>query len=78
IKAFGGAVLGGIGSVPGAMLGGFFLGLVESVGPSLFLDGIGIKAPYELRDVIAYTLMILVLVFRPQGILGEHMAKKRA
>lgn len=78
IKAFGGAVLGGIGSVPGAMLGGFFLGLVESVGPSLFLDGIGIKAPYQLRDVIAYTLMILVLVFRPQGILGEHMAKKRA
>ena len=78
IKAFGAAVLGGIGSVPGAMLGGFFLGLVESVGPSLFLDGIGIKAPYELRDVIAYTLMILVLVFRPQGLLGEPMAKKRA
>jgi branched-chain amino acid transport system permease protein len=78
IKAFGAAVLGGIGSIPGAMLGGFFLGLVESVGPSLFLDGIGIKAPYQLRDVIAYTLLIMVLIFRPQGILGERMAKKRA
>ena len=78
IKAFGAAVLGGIGSIPGAMLGGFFLGLVESVGPALFLDGIGIPAPYQLRDVIAFTLLIMVLIFRPQGLLGERMAKKRA
>ena len=42
IKAFGAAVLGGIGNIPGAMLGGFFLGMVEFVGPSLFLDGLGI------------------------------------
>jgi branched-chain amino acid transport system permease protein len=78
IKAFGAAVLGGIGSIPGAMLGGFFLGMVESVGPSLFLDGLGITAPYQLRDVIAFTLLIMVLIFRPQGLLGERMAKKRA
>ena len=78
IKAFGAAVLGGIGSIPGAMLGGFFLGMVESVGPTLFLDGIGIPAPYQLRDLIAFTLLIMVLIFRPQGILGEQMAKKRA
>ena len=78
IKAFGAAVLGGIGSVPGAMLGGFFLGMVESVGPALFLDGIGIRAPYQLRDLIAFTLLIMVLIFRPHGILGERMAKKRA
>ena len=78
IKAFGAAVLGGIGSIPGAMLGGFFLGMVESVGPSLFLDGLGIPAPYQLRDVIAFTLLIMVLIFRPQGLLGERMAKKRA
>jgi branched-chain amino acid transport system permease protein len=78
IKAFGAAVLGGIGSVPGAMLGGIFLGLVESVGPALFLDGIGIPAPYQLRDLIAFTLLIMVLIFRPHGILGERMAKKRA
>jgi branched-chain amino acid transport system permease protein len=76
IKAFGAAVLGGIGSVPGAMLGGFFLGIVESVGPALFLDGIGIPAPYQLRDLIAFTLLIMVLIFRPYGILGERMAKR--
>jgi branched-chain amino acid transport system permease protein len=78
IKAFGAAVLGGIGNIPGAMLGGFFLGMVESVGPTLFLDGIGIPAPYQLRDLIAFTLLIMVLIFRPQGILGERMARKRA
>jgi branched-chain amino acid transport system permease protein len=78
IKAFGAAVLGGIGSIPGAMLGGFFLGLVESVGPALFLDGIGITAPYQLRDLIAFTLLIMVLIFRPNGLLGERLAKKRA
>jgi branched-chain amino acid transport system permease protein len=78
VKAFGAAVLGGIGNIPGAMLGGFFLGMVESVGPTLFLDGIGIPAPYQLRDLIAFTLLIMVLIFRPQGLLGERMAKKRA
>src|SRR5579875_554359 len=78
IKAFGAAVLGGIGNVPGAMIGGFFLGLVESVGPALFLDGIGITAPYQLRDLIAFTLLIMVLIFRPHGIFGERMAKQRA
>ena len=78
VKAFGAAVLGGIGSIPGAMLGGIFLGMVESVGPTLFLDGLGIPAPYQLRDLIAFTLLIMVLIFRPQGLLGEKMAKKRA
>jgi len=78
VKAFGAAVLGGIGNIPGAMLGGFFLGMVESVGPALFLDGLGIPAPYQLRDLIAFTLLIMVLIFRPQGLLGERMAKKRA
>src|SRR5260370_5780351 len=77
IKAFGAAVLGGIGSIPGAMLGGFFLGLVESVGPALFLDGIGIPAPYQLRDLIAFTLLIMVLIFRPHSNLGDGRAKKR-
>jgi len=78
IKAFGAAVLGGIGNIPGAMLGGIFLGMVESIGPTLFLDGLGIPAPYQLRDLIAFTLLIMVLVFRPQGLLGEKLAKKRA
>jgi branched-chain amino acid transport system permease protein len=78
IKAFSAAVLGGIGNIPGAMLGGVFLGIVESMGPPLFLDGIGIPAPYQLRDLIAFTMLVLVLVFRPQGLLGEALAKKRA
>lgn len=78
IKAFTSAVLGGIGNIPGAMLGGLFLGLVESVGPALFLDGLGIPAPYQLKDVIAFTMLVMVLIFRPQGILGERLAAKRA
>jgi branched-chain amino acid transport system permease protein len=78
IKAFTAAVLGGIGNIPGAMLGGIFLGLVESVGPSLFLDGLGIVAPYQLKDAIAFTMLVLVLIFRPTGILGERLAAKKA
>jgi len=78
IKAFTAAVLGGIGNLPGAMLGGIFLGLIESVGPSLFLDGLGIVAPYQLKDAIAFTMLVLVLIFRPTGILGERLAVKKA
>jgi branched-chain amino acid transport system permease protein len=78
IKAFTAAVLGGIGSVPGAMLGGLFLGVIESIGPILFLDGLGIPAPYQLKDAIAFVLLVLVLIFRPSGILGERLARKKA
>jgi branched-chain amino acid transport system permease protein len=78
IKAFSAAVLGGIGNIPGAMIGGLFLGVVESVGPALFLDGIGVPAPSQLRDLIAFTMLVMVLIFRPQGILGERFATKRA
>ena len=78
IKAFTAAVLGGIGNIPGAMLGGLFLGVIESVGPALFLDGLGITAPYQLRDVIAFTMLLIMLIFRPQGFLGERLAAKRA
>ena len=78
IKAFTAAVLGGIGNIPGAMLGGLFLGIFESIGPSLFLDGLGIPAPYQLKDAIAFTMLVLVLIFRPTGILGERLAEKKA
>lgn len=78
IKAFSAAVLGGIGNIPGAMIGGIFLGVVESVGPALFLDGIGIPAPYQMRDLIAFTVLLMVLIFRPQGLFGEALVKKRA
>jgi branched-chain amino acid transport system permease protein len=78
IKAFTAAVLGGIGNVPGAMLGGLFLGVAESVGPTLFLDGLGVPAPQGLKDAIAFTLLVLVLIFRPSGILGERLVAKKA
>ncbi len=78
VKGFGAAVLGGIGNIPGAMLGGFALGLVESLGPALFLDGLGAQSPYQLRDVIAYTMLVMVLIFRPRGLLGERLSTARA
>lgn len=78
LKAFTAAVLGGIGNVPGAMLGGLFLGIFESLGPSLFLEGLGIAAPYQLKDAIAFTMLVLVLIFRPAGIMGVDLDKKKA
>lgn len=78
IKAFTAAVLGGIGSIPGAALGGFFLGLIEAVGPPLIIEGLGAPGAHQLKDVIAFTLLVLVLIFRPQGILGERLAEKKA
>lgn len=78
IKAFTAAVLGGIGNIPGAMVGGLFLGIIESLGPTLFLDGLGVTAPYQLKDAIAFILLVLVLIFRPAGILGERLAEKKA
>ena len=78
IKAFTAAVLGGIGNVPGAMAGGMFLGLLESVGPTLFLDGLNVPSPNQLKDVIAFTMLVLVLVFRPSGLLGERITAKKA
>jgi branched-chain amino acid transport system permease protein len=78
IKAFTAAVLGGIGNIPGAMLGGLFLGSIESVGPTLFLDGLGVPAPYQLRDAIAFLMLVSVLIFRPTGIMGEQLTEKKA
>lgn len=78
IKAFTAAVLGGIGNVPGAMLGGLFLGVIESLGPNLVLSGLGIPSANQLKDVIAFTMLVLVLIFRPQGILGERLTEKKA
>ncbi len=77
IKAFTAAVLGGIGNIPGAAMGGLVLGIFESVGPSLFLEGLGIPAAYQLKDVIAFLMLVLILIFRPTGILGERLATKR-
>ena len=71
IKAFTAAVLGGIGNVIGAAIGGLILGVLEQVGPNLFLSGFGIPSPNQLKDVIAFTVLVLVLIFRPNGLLGR-------
>lgn len=68
LKAFTAAVLGGIGNIRGAMLGGVLLGLVESFGVAF------ISSSY--RDVIAFAILIILLVFRPQGLLGESLPEK--
>jgi branched-chain amino acid transport system permease protein len=78
IKAFTAAVLGGIGNIVGAMLGGLLLGSVESLGPSLVLVGLGIPAAHQLKDVVAFVALVLVLIFRPTGILGERVSEERA
>src|SRR5919106_381043 len=71
LKAFTAAVLGGIGNVTGAAIGGLMLGVVENVGPILFLSGTGVPAPNQLQPVIAFGILVLVLIFRPGGILGS-------
>jgi branched-chain amino acid transport system permease protein len=68
IKAFTAAVLGGIGNIRGALLGGFALGLIENLGSAC----VGL----QWRDVIAFTVLVLVLMFRPTGILGEKVGKR--
>ncbi len=60
------------------MLGGLTLGVVEQVGPILFLDGLGVPAPYQLKDAIAFTVLVLILILRPSGILGERLARTKA
>lgn len=77
IKGFAAAVLGGIGNIPGAMAGGFVLGLAESFGPAALLSGLGVSAPYQLKDAIAYSLLVMILIFRPKGIFGERLSVKR-
>lgn len=78
IKAFTAAVLGGVGNIAGAMLGGLTLGLVESMGPSLVLAGLNVPAFNQWRDALAFMVLVLVLIFRPTGILGERLAEERA
>jgi branched-chain amino acid transport system permease protein len=76
IAAFTAAVLGGIGSIAGAALGGFMIGLLLNVGPALLLTGLGIPSPFSLRDAFVFLVLVLVLVFRPGGLLGTGEAEK--
>lgn len=70
IKAFSAAVLGGIGNLRGALLGGLVLGVMENYGQAVFGT--------QWRDVVAFVLLVLVLLIRPTGILGESLGKARA
>jgi branched-chain amino acid transport system permease protein len=70
VKAFTAAVLGGIGNLRGALVGGLVLGVVENWGSALFGT--------EWRDVVAFVLLVVILLFRPTGILGESLGKARA
>ncbi len=70
IKAFTAAVLGGIGNIRGALLGGVVLGLIESYGASIL--------GAQWKDVIAFVVLIVVLMFRPTGLLGEKLLRARA
>jgi branched-chain amino acid transport system permease protein len=70
IKAFTAAVLGGIGNIRGALVGGFLLGLLESWGAAFFGG--------EWKDVFAFVVLVLVLMFRPTGLLGESLGRARA
>lgn len=78
LKAFTAAVLGGIGNVVGAWLGGTLLGLIESLGPNLFLSGLGVPAANQLKDGIAFAILVFILIFRPSGILGERVSRTKA
>ncbi|MCL2819032.1 MAG: branched-chain amino acid ABC transporter permease [Actinomycetia bacterium] len=71
IKAFTAAVLGGIGNLRGAMLGGFMLGMIESLAVGFLPAGYS-----GYKDVVAFVILILVLIFRPGGLLGESVVEK--
>ena len=76
LKAFTAAVLGGIGNLRGAMLGGLLLGLIESLGAGYVGDLTGGFMGSNYQDVFAFFVLIAVLVFRPSGLLGERIAER--
>ena len=76
LKAFCAAVLGGIGNIPGAMLGGILLGLVEALGAGYIGDFTNNWFGSNYQDVFAFIVLILVLVFRPSGLLGERVGER--
>lgn len=76
IKAFSAAVLGGIGNIYGAMLGGLLLGLVESLGAGYIGELTGGFLGSHYQDIFAFAILVLVLIFRPSGIMGERVADR--
>ena len=76
IKAFTAAVLGGIGNIPGAMVGGLVLGLLEAFAASYMSLLTGGAFGAEYKDIFAFSVLILILIFRPRGLLGEVVREK--
>ena len=76
LKAFTAAVLGGIGNLGGAMVGGVLLGLIEQLGAGYIGDLTGGVIGSNYQDVFAFIVLIVVLVFRPSGLLGERVADR--
>ena len=72
LKAFTAAVLGGIGNIYGAMLGGLLLGIVESLGAGYIGDLTHGFMSSNYQDIFAFTVLILVLTLKPSGLLGER------
>ena len=76
LKAFTAAVLGGIGNIAGAMLGGLLLGLIESIGAGYMGSLTGGFLGSHYQDVLAFFVLIIVLTLRPSGLLGERVAER--
>lgn len=76
LKAFSAAVLGGIGNIAGAMLGGLLLGVIESLGAGYIGDLTGGFLGSQYQDVFAFFVLIIVLVLRPSGLLGERVVER--
>jgi len=76
LKAFTAAVLGGIGNIPGAMLGGLVLGMLETFAASYMSLLTGGAFGAEYKDIFAFMVLILILMFRPRGLLGEVVREK--
>ena len=76
MKAFTAAVLGGIGNIAGAMLGGVLLGLIESLGAGYIGDLTGGVFGSNYQDVFAFLVLICVLIFRPSGLIGEKVSER--
>lgn len=76
LKAFSAAVLGGIGNIAGAMVGGLLLGLIESLGAGYIGEWSGGFLGSHYQDVFAFLVLILVLVFKPSGLMGERVADR--
>jgi branched-chain amino acid transport system permease protein len=76
LKAFTAAVLGGIGNIPGAMIGGLVLGLLEAFAASYMSLLTGGAFGAEYKDIFAFSVLILILIFRPKGLLGEVVRER--